>query len=148
VAKILALGALLTLVLGIRFSTRAPDPRPIRAEPIAPAVSAEARGRAAYLHYGCAMCHGAEGEGGFSNPNAETDGKVPGVLYVAEGYTRAELRRLLLHGTPRIGKADPEGEQPPYRMPGGDGHMTGPEVDDLVAYLFSLYPESAGDSWR
>lgn len=108
----------------------------------------EARGRLVYARYGCAMCHGAEGRGGFSNPNAETDGKVPAVIYVAEGYTPAELEKLLLDGTPTIGKADPNGPQPPYRMPGWRGRMTQAEVRDLVRYLMSLYPKDAAQSWR
>ena len=31
------------------------------------------RGRVVYARYGCAMCHGADGKGGFKNPNSETD---------------------------------------------------------------------------
>jgi mono/diheme cytochrome c family protein len=33
-------------------------------------------------------------------------------------------------------------------MPGWAGQMTDAEVADLVEYLFSLYPKSAGDKWR
>lgn len=94
------------------------------------------------------MCHGDQGKGGFANPNAETEGKVPGVIYVAEGYTRDELRRLVRVGNPHIGKADPKGPTPPYRMPGWGDRMSDGELGDLVEYLFSLYPKSAEEKWR
>jgi mono/diheme cytochrome c family protein len=94
------------------------------------------------------MCHGRDGKGGLANPNAETEGKVPGVVYVAEGYSPAELRRKILDGTPTIGKADPKGPRPPYRMPGWSDRMTEPEVADLVAYLMGLYPKSEEQKWR
>jgi mono/diheme cytochrome c family protein len=106
------------------------------------------RGRLLYAQYGCVLCHGADGKGGFPNPNAETDGKVPAVIYVAEGYTESELRRMILDGARSIGRADLAGPTPPYRMPGWRGHMTAQEVDDLVQYLLSLYPISERESWR
>lgn len=125
-----------------------PAPSAVRAAAPEVAATPEARGRLVYARYGCAMCHGADGRGGFANPNAETDGKVPAVTYVAEGYTPAELERLILDGTPAVGKADPNGPRPPYRMPGWRGRMREDEVRDLVRYLVSLYPESAAQSWR
>lgn len=126
-----------------------PLPHVVRVHPAGdvPSTGIE-RGRLVYRRYGCAMCHGVDGKGGFTNQNAETDGKVPAVVYVAEGYTDRELRLRLLDGTPTVGKADPKGPRPPYRMPGWRGHMTDQEVDDLVLYLRSLYPKSAGEKWR
>lgn len=106
------------------------------------------RGRLVYRRYGCAMCHGVDGKGGFPNQNAETDGKVPAVVYVAEGYTDRELRTRLLDGTPTVGRANAKGPRPPYRMPGWRGQMTDHEVGDLVQYLRSLYPKSANEKWR
>jgi len=66
----------------------------------------------------------------------------------AEGYTRAELRKLLIEGTPTVGKADSKAARPPYRMPGFGGRMTPGELDDLIAYLMSLNPEKDGAKWR
>ncbi len=120
----------------------------MRLSPLPTPTTAAERGRLVYARYGCALCHGAEGKGGFANPNAETEGKVPGIEFVKEGYTAEELRRLILTGTPRIGKADPKGPTPPFRMPGWGDRMTGAEASDLVAYLLSLYPEKAGTTWR
>jgi mono/diheme cytochrome c family protein len=140
---------LAALALGARLYTRPAAPQVIRAaSPAAVPATGPERGRLVYLRYGCAMCHGDQGKGGFANPNAETEGKVPGVIYVAEGYTRDELRRLIRAGTPHIGKKDPNGPTPPYRMPGWGDRMTEAEVGSLVEYLFSLYPKSAEEKWR
>jgi mono/diheme cytochrome c family protein len=126
-----------------------PLPHVVRLSPAGEAPSsAIERGRLVYRRYGCAMCHGVDAQGGFPNQNAETDGKVPAVIYVSEGYTDRELRLRLLDGTPTVGKADAKGPRPPYRMPGWRGQMTDQEVDDLVQYLRSLYPKSAGEKWR
>jgi mono/diheme cytochrome c family protein len=148
VKKVLALALPIVLVLALQAQSRLAPPQSLRLSRPAPATTAVDRGREVYGRYGCAMCHGADGSGGFANENAETEGKVPGVLYVAEGYTKPELRRLLLDGTPVVGKTDPEGPQPPYRMPGWRGHMSDGDVADLVEYLWSLYPASEGQSWR
>lgn len=113
-----------------------------------PPLNANDRGRAVYRAYGCALCHGADAKGGFANPNSETDGKVPGVIFVAEGYTNAELRKMILNGNPNIGREDSKGPRPPYRMPGWRGQMSDDEVNDLVSYLMSLYPKSAEEKWR
>lgn len=126
-----------------------PLPQPVRlADSHDAASNPVERGRLVYRRYGCAMCHGVDGKGGFPNLNAETDGKVPAVIYVSEGYTDRELRLRLLDGTPAVGKGDPKGPRPPYRMPGWRGRITDQELDDLVLYLRSLYPQTAGEKWR
>jgi mono/diheme cytochrome c family protein len=144
----LALLAAGLIALGVRAMARPPFPQPVRARAADVPATAVERGRAVYAGYGCSLCHGVDGKGGFANPNAETDGKVPGVVFVAEGYTRSELRRLLQNGTPQVGRADQNGPRPPYRMPGWSGQMREDEVADLVEYLFGLYPTSAEQKWR
>jgi mono/diheme cytochrome c family protein len=129
--------------------TRTPLPQIVRAVPRdAGREAAPERGRRVYERYGCALCHGADGKGGFANLNSETEGKVPGVLYVAEGFTPAELKAKILDGLATIGKADPKGPRPPFRMPGWRGQMTPQEVDDLAQYLMGLYPKAAEQKWR
>jgi len=131
-----------------RVYGRLPAPDAIRiAKPPVPDTPS-ARGRVVYERYGCRMCHGDDGKGGFANPNAETDGKVPGVILVKEGYTPAEIAKVIRNGNPNIGLADPKGHTPPYRMPAWGDRMSALEVDDLVQYLLSLYPGSAQKSWR
>lgn len=143
------LAALAVLVIGaaIRVQTGPGTPTAVRQAAREPAAPRD-RGRDVYRRYGCAMCHGIDGKGGHPNPNAETDGKVPGVIYVAEGYTKAELRQRLLDGMRTIGRADPTQPAPPFRMPGWRDVMSNRELDDLIEYLWSFYPQSAEQKWR
>ena len=139
--------AIVVLVVGRVFG-RLPAPEVIRvAKPSMPETAA-ARGRVVYERYGCRMCHGDDGKGGFANPNSETQGKVPNITLVKEGYTTAEIAKLIRNGNPNIGLADPKGPTPPYRMPSWGDRMSAPEVNDLVQYLLSLYPKSAEKGWR
>lgn len=140
--------AVVLLVVAARTQTRGSDPVPLRAAVVQEATTPEGRGALVYARYGCAMCHGEDGRGGFPNANSETDGKVPGVVFVKEGYTPDELRRLILNGKSTIGRTDANGPQPPFRMPGWSGDMTRPDLDNLVRYLISLYPKDAGEKWR
>jgi mono/diheme cytochrome c family protein len=148
VKRVLIVVALLVAAYGVRLQTRLPAPQPVRAAAATGDDTPLVRGRVVYGRYGCVACHGELGKGGFANPNSETDGKVPGVTFVAEGYTRGELRKKILDGFPTVGKKDPNGPRPPFRMPGWAGQMTNAEVADLVEYLFSLMPKSAGEKWR
>jgi mono/diheme cytochrome c family protein len=137
------------LCVGVRLGTRGRAPEAVRATRVAPhAEIAIERGRAVYARYGCAMCHGADGKGGFKNPNSETDGKVPAVIFVKEGFTAKEVAKKALDGQTLIGRAGGTGPTPPYRMPGWRGQMSAAEADDLTQYLFSLYPASEAQSWR
>lgn len=140
--------AVVLLLVAVRTQTRGADPVSRRAAGVQEASTAEGRGALIYARYGCPMCHGEDGRGGFPNPNSETEGKVPGVVMVKEGYTVPELRRLILTGTPTIGRTDPDGPRPPFRMPGWSGAMSQAEVGDLVRYLISLYPKDAETKWR
>ena len=146
--RLLLVLVVIFLGLGAKALTRPPVPVALRVA-VPPGVGRAAeRGRLVYERYGCALCHGLDAKGGFANPNSETAGKVPGVLYVAEGYTAGELRRKILDGVRAVGKHDPKGPVPPYRMPGWAGQMSDEDVGDLVQYLMSIYPKSAGESWR
>lgn len=144
--RLVVLVALALGVVTVRAQLRPPPPQVIRLKREPPSGDATAieRGRLLYERYGCVMCHGADGTGGRENANAETQGKIPGVVKVAEGYTPAELARLVRNGTPRIGKEDQAGPTPPYRMPGWDHQLSDAEIDDLVRYLISLAPKSKG----
>ncbi len=110
-------------------------------------MTPEARGKQVYRKYGCAGCHGHAGQGGIANPNAKTGEQVPSLLYVAEGYTTAELERFILTGQAEIASLDPEQPPPPLYMPGWRGKIATGELDDLVAYLQSLFPEDEALDW-
>ena len=104
------------------------------------------RGRAVFTKYGCAGCHGPEGKGGVPNPNAKTAGQVPPLTYVADGYTKPELRAFIVKGQRQIVPMDPKRPAPPLYMPAWSSTIKESEYDDLLAYLFSLKPkgEDAG----
>jgi mono/diheme cytochrome c family protein len=146
--RVFAAAAIVAVGYGARVEMRAPAPQPIRSAAASSDATAIERGRAVYGRYGCAGCHGADGKGGFPNLNSETEGKVPGVTFVAEGFTRGELRKKILDGFAAVGRKDPNGPRPPYRMPGWAGQMSDGEVADLVEYLWSLYPKSETQKWR
>jgi mono/diheme cytochrome c family protein len=145
----LALIATLAIVaVAVHYQLRPPAPTTVRVSVEPPAADAAARGRLVYQMYGCAMCHGADATGGFANLNSESAGKVPGLVMVKEGYLEREVVQKILDGAPHIGKADPKGPTPPFRMPGWKDRMARAEAADLTKYLFSLYPKTTGDKWR
>jgi mono/diheme cytochrome c family protein len=147
--RVLLLAGVVAAGIGAHFALRPAPPQLIRRALEPPASdTAVARGHVVYARYGCAACHGADGKGGFANTNAETEGKVPPVIFVAEGFTKRELRRKILDGFATVGKKDAQGPRPPYRMPGWAGEMSDREVSDLVEYLWSLYPKSETQTWR
>ena len=75
------------------------------------------RGREVFRKYGCAGCHGPDGKGGVPNPNAKTAQQVPALTYVADGYTKPELRKLIQRGQREIPALDPARPPPPLYMP-------------------------------
>jgi len=104
------------------------------------------RGREVFRKCGCAGCHGPDGKGGVPNPNAKTAQQVPALTYVADGYTKPELKKLIVNGQREIVALDPRRPAPPLYMPAWGNTIKDAEVDDLVAYLFTLKPkgEDAG----
>lgn len=99
------------------------------------------RGRAVYGKYGCAGCHGPEGKGGVPNPNSKTAEQVPGLIHVADGYTKAELKARIVKGQKEIVALDSKRPPPPLYMPAWGSVIKDAEIDDLVAYLISLKPK-------
>ena len=99
------------------------------------------RGHEVYRKYGCAGCHGVEAKGGVPNPNSKTAEQVPGLLHVADGYTKDELKGRILKGQREIPALDAKRPPPPLYMPAWMGTIKDAEVDDLIAYLISLKPK-------
>jgi len=136
--------ALTALVLGFaheRIPARfvVPDRAPRPAPQYASAVDA---GRAVFQKYGCAACHGMEGRGGVKNYNAATGGEVPPLLYVAQGFTRDQLKELIRTGRYPT-KADPKGPTVPLWMPAWKDKLSEEELEHVVEYLVSLYPSDS-----
>jgi mono/diheme cytochrome c family protein len=99
------------------------------------------RGKVVFKKYGCAGCHARDAAGGVPNPNAKTDQQVPSLKYVADGYTKDELKKRILNGQREITPQDTNRPPPPLYMPPWRGKIQEGELDDLVAYLFSLKPK-------
>ena len=109
-----------------------------------------ARGKAAFVKYSCNACHSAGGVGGIANLNAESGGKVNGLLHVSESYTAEEVAEKIRNGVPTVGKGDPTGPDPPLHMPPFRDLIAGQEMRDLVAYVMSLRPppgEQKSSGW-
>ncbi len=109
--------------------------------------SPERRGEILFKRYGCRGCHGVDATGGVPNRNSESGEQVPSLIYVKEGYTRAELKDRIRIGVPKVGKLEPDGPEPPLAMPGFGDRLTEGQLDDLVSYLHSLYPAEDELDW-
>jgi mono/diheme cytochrome c family protein len=99
------------------------------------------RGLKIYEEFSCAACHGVGGKGGVHNFNAQSGQAVPPLDHVADGYTKPELIAKIQIGVPVEPKLDPNGPLPPLHMPGFKDMLTDDQLNDLVAYLFSLKPK-------
>jgi mono/diheme cytochrome c family protein len=99
------------------------------------------RGRAVFQKYGCYQCHGQDGKGGVSNANAKTAEQVPSLIYVADGYTKAELIAFVSRGERNIPRLNPAGPEPPHFMPKWGPIISTNELSDLADFLFSLKPK-------
>lgn len=117
---------------------RVPTKTPPRPAPTY--ASAAEAGRAVFYKYGCVACHGPEGRGGVKNYNAATGGEVPPLIYVAQGFAKDQMKELIRTGRYPT-KADPRGPTPPLWMPTWKGKISDEELDQVVEYLYSLYPE-------
>jgi mono/diheme cytochrome c family protein len=99
------------------------------------------RGHEVFKKYGCFQCHGPDGKGGVPNTNAKTAEQVPSLIYVADGYNKAELLAFISRGERVIPRKNPNGPEPPHFMPKWGGIVTTNELSDLADFLFSLKPK-------
>ena len=105
------------------------------------AVTPVERGKAVFKKYGCAGCHGQNAQGGVPNPNAKTAEQIPGLKFVSEGYTKAELAKRILDGQREIPVMNPKRPPAPLYMPAWRGKIAEGELNDLIEYLVSLMPK-------
>jgi len=99
------------------------------------------RGHAVFQKYGCFQCYGQNARGGVSNLNAKTAEQVPSLIYVADGYTKAELIAFISRGERNIPRKNPAGPEPPHFMPKWGPVISTNELSDLADFLFSLKPK-------
>jgi mono/diheme cytochrome c family protein len=91
-----------------------------------------------YIESACAKCHLPTD---VPNPNAKTAQQVPSLKFVADGYTKAEVKKRILNGQREITPLDAKRPPPPLYMPPWRDKIQEGELDDLAAYLFSLKPK-------
>lgn len=85
------------------------------------------RGRDVYLSYGCAVCHGPEGDGrGISSNNISRPTDFRKKQSYRYGQARMMMRSVIKSGT------RPNGGMPAF------GHIPSDELDDLCEFLASL----------
>ncbi len=85
-------------ILSLREPRAATEPVHYAPVEIPTLPSDVSRGREYFKTFGCLACHGREGRGGVANPNAASGEEIPGLLYVAEGYTAEELAERIRKG--------------------------------------------------
>lgn len=131
-----------------QFPGQNSDTRPVALRFLYPTrLTTTEKGRQVYVKFYCGVCHGLSGEGKVKNPNAQTGSEVPGLIYVAEGYTRDELRAKIENGVAHIEKADTAGAAPPLAMPAWKDKIKSAELEALLDYLISLMPKEAEEKW-
>jgi mono/diheme cytochrome c family protein len=109
----------------------------------APGASAEQvlRGAAVYAA-NCAECHGMRAEGAKDWHRLGPDGKFPpppldGSAH-AWHHPRAQLKQIILDGTVTRGGG----------MPAWRGKLSDADVDAIIAWFQSLWPEDIYRAWR
>jgi len=100
------------------------------------------RGRLVAERVACWSCHGEGLTGGVKNPNAKPDELVPDISSVYLDLDEDVLKGIILNGK-TAEKLDPAGPEPPFSCPSWKSALTDSELEDLLAYLESIVPESA-----
>lgn len=127
----------------------AAEPAPSAAAPVEPPKNLAARkldpekikrGEVVYRK-NCASCHGLNGEAtpGWRNPGA--DGKFPpppldGSAH-AWHHSTETLEEMIRKGSPGGAGA----------MPAWDGKLTNQEIDDVIVWIKSIWPDDVYDVW-
>lgn len=108
---------------------------------------ADRRGELVFKRAACWSCHGEDGRGGISNPNAVPFEQVPALLDAANTHSIDQLRtRLAERQSPA--SIDSGAAPPPFFCPDYSGVLTDDELADLYAYLVTLVPKKQRFSFR
>lgn len=101
------------------------------------------RGRLVAERLACWACHGEDLSAGVRNPNAAPDETVPGITSALVDLGEERLKRRILDGSSPARLEAGGGGPPPFDCPAWREAIDDAELQDLVAYLESLVPESA-----
>ncbi len=110
----------------------------------APVVSVDPKfenGKKLYEKFSCLACHGTDGVRSAANFNAQTNEQVPPVAFVAASFTKEQLKKKILKGVSQSEKLNSDGPTPPLSMPAYEGLINSSEMEDIIAYLYSLQPK-------
>jgi len=111
-------------------------------------LTGDATKGAAIFTANCAVCHGAQGQGGVANPGSD-DGTVPALNPIDDTLVSADstvfiynLDLFLEHGS------TPAGSNPTLKMPawGDDKKLQPQQIADAIAYVMSLNTAPAAGS--
>lgn len=105
------------------------------------------RGRLVAERLACGACHGEDLSAGVRNPNAAPDETVPGIASAFVDLGEERLKTKILNGSSPMRLEAGDGP-PPFNCPAWRDAIDGAELQDLVAYLGSLVPESAKWQFR
>jgi mono/diheme cytochrome c family protein len=90
----------------------------------------------------CAECHGANAQGAPDWHRRGADGKFPPPPLNGAGHAwhhpPAALKRTIREGTAQLGGS----------MPAWGDRLSGDEVDAVLAYIVTLWPEELYQAWR
>ncbi len=88
----------------------------------------------------CASCHGANLEGQSDWRSRLPNGRLPAPPHDASGHTWHHTDRVLAE-TVKLGTAAMVGNGYESDMPGFDGVLTDKEIDAIIEYIKSAWPE-------
>ena len=140
----------ITVALAVAGCNRTPEPAvttsvsvPIPSERLAArgVSAAQVQHGAAVYAKNCAVCHGARAEGAKDWHRPGADGKYPpppldGSAH-AWHHPRAQLKQIIMDGTlPRGG------------MPAWRGKLSDADVDTVIVWFQSLWPDDIYRAWR
>lgn len=90
----------------------------------------------------CAECHGVNGEGAPGWRERGENGKYPAPPLNGDGHTwhhpLGMLRHVIKSGTPG-GQGD---------MPAWEGKLSDPQIDDIIAWMQSRWPDEQYIAWK
>lgn len=120
-------------------STTAPMAEPINLAPRKLDPGKIKRGEAVY-RANCASCHGANGEAtpGWRTPSPEGRYPPPPLDGSAHAWH---------HSTETLEKMIREGSPGPGGMPPWDGKLTNQQIDDVIVWIKSLWPDDVYEIW-
>ncbi len=117
----------------IPYSYRVTAPK----EPEPQFASATQHGRYVFQKYGCVSCHGKDANHGIAVYNRQGT-YVPNLVKTVGTFTKEELIKKIQVGVNPEAKEDEKGPTPPLFMPPFKERIKGKELENLVAYLFSI----------